>query len=66
MVEWPLSNKYISVLKHPHINKFNMPTVTTLPGLLSLAIFITSGLCAIYQKVGDVKQDQFDFVIAGG
>jgi hypothetical protein len=37
-----------------------------IPRLLILAAFITSGLCTVYHQLGDLKQDQFDFVIVGG
>ncbi|EKM76823.1 hypothetical protein AGABI1DRAFT_77908 [Agaricus bisporus var. burnettii JB137-S8] len=40
-----------------------MPTFT---GLLILSIFVTSGLCAVYQQLSDLKQDRFDFVVVGG
>jgi hypothetical protein len=37
-----------------------------LPSFLVLTFFITSGLCAVYQQLGDLKQLQFDFVVVGG
>ncbi|EKM83240.1 hypothetical protein AGABI1DRAFT_118556 [Agaricus bisporus var. burnettii JB137-S8] len=38
----------------------------TLPGLLTLTIFGTSGLCAVYHQLSDLTQEEFDFVIVGG
>ncbi|EKM83239.1 hypothetical protein AGABI1DRAFT_111689 [Agaricus bisporus var. burnettii JB137-S8] len=38
----------------------------TLQGLLILTTFIAPGLCAVYQQLSDLRQDEFDFVIAGG
>ncbi|KAF7777700.1 CAZyme family AA3 [Agaricus bisporus var. burnettii] len=36
------------------------------PSLLILSALITPGLCAIYQQLGDLTHDKFDFVIIGG
>lgn len=43
-----------------------MPIMHTLQGLLILTTFIAPGLCAVYQQLSDLRQDEFDFVIAGG
>ncbi|EKM83234.1 hypothetical protein AGABI1DRAFT_69483 [Agaricus bisporus var. burnettii JB137-S8] len=36
------------------------------PSLLILSALITPSLCAIYQQLGDLTHDKFDFVIIGG
>jgi hypothetical protein len=54
------------VRKLSNINNFSPLPMAPFPALLALASFITSGLSAVYQQVGDVKKDLFDFVIAGG
>jgi choline dehydrogenase len=43
-----------------------MPIMRNIPVLLKLTIFITSGLCAVYQQLGDLTQHQFDFIVVGG
>jgi hypothetical protein len=54
----------IKALQNPA--RANWTIMPSLPALLVLSIFISSGLCAIYQELTDLKQDVYDFVIVGG